>query len=70
MIESAERSMSSSVVDQLDTEIRIAQARAIADAAGSDDVTYVEIKGAPHYLEGHRPEAMRLVADWIAARFP
>ena len=53
-----------------DTEIRIGQARAIADAAGSDDVTYVEIMGAPHYLEGHRPEAMRLVADWIAARFP
>ena len=41
-----------------DTEIRIRQARAIADAAGSDDVTYVEMKGAPHYLEGHRPEAM------------
>jgi pimeloyl-ACP methyl ester carboxylesterase len=53
-----------------DTEIRIGQARAIADAAGSNDVTYAEIKGAPHYLEGHRPEAMRLVADWIAARFP
>ena len=53
-----------------DTEIRIRQAREIADAAGSDDVTYVEIKGAPHYLEGHRPEAMRIVADWIANRFP
>jgi alpha/beta superfamily hydrolase len=53
-----------------DTEIRIRQARAIADAAGSDDVTYVEMKGAPHYLEGHRPEAMRIVAEWIADRFP
>ena len=53
-----------------DTEIRIRQARAIADAAGSDDVTYVEIKGAPHYLEGHRPEAMEIVADWIRKRFP
>ena len=53
-----------------DTEIRIRQAREIADAAGTDDVTYHEIKGAPHYLEGHRPEAMALVADWIAARFP
>jgi alpha-beta hydrolase superfamily lysophospholipase len=53
-----------------DTEIRIRQAREIADAAGSGDVTYVEMKGAPHYLEGHRPEAMKIVADWIARRFP
>ena len=53
-----------------DTEIRIRQARAIADAAGADDVTYDEIKGAPHYLEGHRPEAMEIVADWIRERFP
>jgi alpha-beta hydrolase superfamily lysophospholipase len=53
-----------------DTEIRVHQARAIADAAGSDDVTYTELTGAPHYLEGHRPEAMALVADWIRARFP
>ena len=30
-----------------DTEIRCRQARAIADAAGSDDVTYEEIAGAP-----------------------
>ena len=49
-----------------DTEIRVHQARAIADAAGADDVTYHEMKGAPHYLEGHRPEAMEVVADWIA----
>ena len=53
-----------------DTEIRRRQARAIADAAGSDDVTYEEIAGAPHYLEGHRPAAMELVAEWIRARFP
>jgi alpha-beta hydrolase superfamily lysophospholipase len=53
-----------------DTEIRVHQARAIAEAAGSDDVTYHEMKGAPHYLEGHRPEAMAFVADWIATRFP
>ena len=53
-----------------DTEIRGRQALAIADAAGSDDVTYEEIAGAPHYLEGHRPAAMALVADWIRARFP
>ncbi len=53
-----------------DTEIRCRQAREIADNAGSDDVTYEEITGAPHYLEGHRPAVMALVADWIRARFP
>ena len=51
-----------------DTEIRIRQAREIAAAAGGDDVTYEEIPGAPHYLEGHRRDAMALVAEWIAAR--
>ena len=53
-----------------DTEIRRRQAREIADASGSDDVTFHELNGAPHYLEGHRPEAMALVAEWIAKRFP
>ena len=52
-----------------DTEIRVRQAKAIAGNAASSDVTYEEIPGAPHYLEGHRPGAMRTVADWIAARF-
>jgi alpha-beta hydrolase superfamily lysophospholipase len=53
-----------------DTEIRVRQAREIRDQAGSDDVTYHEMKGAPHYLEGHRRAAMDLVADWLRARFP
>lgn len=53
-----------------DTEIRLRQAREIRDQSGSSDVTYHEIKGAPHYLEGHRRPAMQLVADWIAKRFP
>jgi len=53
-----------------DTEIRVWQAKEIVDAAGAADVTYVEMKGAPHYLEGHRPEAMAIVADWLAARYP
>jgi pimeloyl-ACP methyl ester carboxylesterase len=53
-----------------DTEIRVRQALEIRDAAGSDDVTYEALKGAPHYLEGHRPAAMELVAAWIGARFP
>jgi hypothetical protein len=28
------------------------------------------MKGAPHYLEGHRKEALAHVADWLAKRFP
>jgi alpha-beta hydrolase superfamily lysophospholipase len=53
-----------------DTEIRVRQAKEIAAAAATDDITYEEIAGAPHYLEGHRPAVMALVADWIRARFP
>ena len=53
-----------------DTEIRIRQALEIVDASGAGDKTYVEMKGAPHYLEGHRPEALATVAEWIAKRFP
>ena len=53
-----------------DTEIRVWQAKEIVDNAGATDTTYVEMKGAPHYLEGHRPEALTIVADWLAARFP
>jgi hypothetical protein len=37
------------------------------DTAGSDDVTYVELPGAQHYLTGFRREAMALVADWLDA---
>ena len=33
-------------------------------------VTYHEMKGAPHYLEGYRVPAMQVVADWLRARFP
>ena len=53
-----------------DSEIRVRQAKEIVAAAGADDVTYVEMKGAPHYLEGHRPEAMSVIADWLQKRFP
>jgi hypothetical protein len=52
-----------------DTKIRLHQAREIRDRSGSDDVSYHEIQRAPHYLEGHRPEAMALVVDWLRARF-
>jgi len=53
-----------------DTEIRVWQAKEIVANAGAADTTYVEMKGAPHYLEGHRPEALTIVADWLNARFP
>ena len=52
-----------------DTEIRVWQAEEIAAASGAADRTYVAMQGAPHYLEGHRREAMALVADWLRARF-
>ena len=38
-----------------DTEIRVRQAQEIFDNAGAADKTYVEMKGAPHYLEGPPP---------------
>jgi alpha-beta hydrolase superfamily lysophospholipase len=53
-----------------DTEIRVRQAKEIVANAGAADTTYVEMKGAPHYLEGHRREAMGAVADWLGKRFP
>lgn len=53
-----------------DTEIRLHQAEAIRDASGSDDVTYEAIKGAPHYLQGHRQEALGMVTDWLRSRVP
>jgi alpha-beta hydrolase superfamily lysophospholipase len=53
-----------------DTEIRLRQAREIRDRAGSADVTYEELRGAPHYLEGHRRPALEQVAAWLGARFP
>jgi len=53
-----------------DTEIRVWQAKEIVAAAGAADVTYIEMQGALHYLEGDRPEALGHVADWLAARFP
>ncbi len=45
-------------------------ALAIRDASPAEDLTYQELRGAPHYLEGHRPAAMRDVAEWLAARVP
>jgi pimeloyl-ACP methyl ester carboxylesterase len=53
-----------------DTEIRLWQAKEIVDNSGAADKTYVELKGAPHYLEGHRPEALGIVSEWLRKRFP
>jgi alpha-beta hydrolase superfamily lysophospholipase len=53
-----------------DTEIRLWQADEIVANAGAEDVTYVRLEGAPHYLEGFRREAMTHVAEWLAARYP
>jgi hypothetical protein len=48
----------------------VRQALEIRDAAGGNDVTYHAMKGAPHYLEGHRREAMELTAEWMRKRYP
>jgi hypothetical protein len=53
-----------------DTEIRVRQAVEIIEVAGAEDLTYLELKGAPHYLEGFRTEALGVVAEWLAARYP
>jgi alpha-beta hydrolase superfamily lysophospholipase len=51
-----------------DTEIRLHQAQAIRDAAGADDVTYEELRGAPHYLHGHRTDVADRIVAWFADR--
>jgi hypothetical protein len=53
-----------------DTEIRLHQARAMAEACGAADRTYQELEGASHYLQGRRPEAMALLVDWLRDRVP
>ncbi|MCU1453113.1 MAG: hypothetical protein JWN46_1259 [Acidimicrobiales bacterium] len=53
-----------------DTEIRRHQAEAARDAAGAADVTYHELTGAPHYLQGHRRAAAELIVSWLGERLP
>ncbi|MGZ4710068.1 MAG: hypothetical protein ACXWBN_15135, partial [Acidimicrobiales bacterium] len=51
-----------------DTEIRTWQAEEIRDASGADDLTYVTVDGAPHYLHGHRVDVFDTVVDWLRSR--
>ncbi len=53
-----------------DTEIRMAQAAAMASACGAEDRTYAKLVGASHYLVGRRPEATDLIIDWLRDRVP
>jgi alpha-beta hydrolase superfamily lysophospholipase len=53
-----------------DTEIRLRQAREIFQQCGAADKTYHELKGAPHYLEGHRKVAMEITIEWLRERYP
>jgi esterase/lipase len=51
-----------------DTEIRRHQARAIYEASGAEDKTYIELQGAQHYLRGRRREAVDLIVEWLRTR--
>ncbi|HZR84126.1 MAG TPA: alpha/beta hydrolase [Candidatus Binatia bacterium] len=53
-----------------DSEIRLRQARDIRGRAGSDDVSYHELKRAPHYLDGFRRQAADIVTAWLRERYP
>ena len=53
-----------------DTEVHVSDAQQIFDSAAASDKTLTYIKRAPHYLQGHRPEALSIVADWLRERFP
>ncbi len=52
-----------------DTEIRVREALEIRDASGASDLTYLEMKGALHYLEGSRREALDAVIAWLEPRY-
>ncbi|HEY5153163.1 MAG TPA: hypothetical protein VIJ47_00415 [Acidimicrobiales bacterium] len=51
-----------------DTEIRIHQARGLREASGASDVTFAILRGASHYLHGHRRPALELVTRWLRDR--
>ncbi len=51
-----------------DTEIRLHQARELAEVSAATDISYTEIDGAPHYLEGHRMAANDIMVHWLRSR--
>ena len=51
-----------------DTEIRVRRPRRSATRSGAEDLTYVTVDGAPHYLHGHRVDVLDTVVDWLRAR--
>ncbi len=53
-----------------DTEIRLHQVDEMVAASGADDLEVHHLKGAPHYLAGHRTEAAELMVEWLRSRFP
>jgi alpha-beta hydrolase superfamily lysophospholipase len=53
-----------------DTEIRLHQAKAIYEASGATDKSYLEVAGASHYLQGRRRDALGPVIDWCKSRWP
>jgi pimeloyl-ACP methyl ester carboxylesterase len=53
-----------------DTEIRVWQAKEIVDNSAAADKTYIEMRGAPHYLEGHRRAAIDHMVEWLKKRYP
>lgn len=53
-----------------DTEIRLPHAQMMHDWLGAEDKTLRYLEGAPHYMAGYRPAAMKIMIDWLEERFP
>ena len=53
-----------------DTEIHMQHAKDIHEWNGATDKTLLYVEGAPHYLEGYRPDSMAKVVSWLQERFP
>jgi pimeloyl-ACP methyl ester carboxylesterase len=53
-----------------DTDIRMSHAKKLYAWSGAQDKTLRYLKGAPHYMEGYRPEALAMIVEWLRERFP
>ena len=51
-----------------DTEIRVRQAEELREASGAQDLTFELVRGATHYLHGHRREVLDRIVDWLRER--